>query len=235
MNLIKSLSLLSLPLFSFVTAQATTNQGVEPEASVIQSPARMGLTKQPVVHETGVDVAVSYAPLSDYMLRFGLNVNWMISPQWHVGASFLTGEEPYFSMVGGAVNEATLNGNLWVVKGRFFSSRNLFLSGGFGQRSASMDYRAIDEDQQVQGSLSMKATVASVGIGQHWQSSQGFTLTIDWLSYAHPLSDSVEETEAGTPTSVPLMVAQADMVHMGKTLAGEGAWTIGTTSFGWRF
>ena len=53
MNLIKSLSLLSLPLFSFVTAQATTNQGVESEASVIQSPARMGLTKQPVVHETG--------------------------------------------------------------------------------------------------------------------------------------------------------------------------------------
>ena len=205
------------------------------KAVVFTEQGPVGLVKEPVIHQTGIDAGIAYSPLSDHMLRYGANVHWIVSPQWHVGATILSGEDPYYSWVGGAENEATLDGQMWLIRGRYFTSKTFYVSGGLGQRNATVDYKATDGDLQVNGKLKMDATVASLGVGHHWQTKAGFTLTIDWLSYAHPLQHSFEEVEQGRPGSVPLMVAQANMIEMGEELSSSGGLTFAQTTFGWRF
>jgi hypothetical protein len=177
-----------------------------------------------------------YTPLSDFLLKFGAQLQWAPSPSLQVGLLGLTGSETKDSSYEGGTVTSSGTGLVLALHARYFVGNSFNIFSGLGYRSAAIKLNLKDKLLgSIDGDLKVQSIAIPFFIGNHWTWSSGFTLGCDWIGAWIPVSGKTEASIKGNLSQKDRDEFVDIGAKIGDGLAKTTSFTLFLTSIGWAF
>lgn len=177
-----------------------------------------------------------YTPLSDFLLKFGAQLQWTPSPSLQLGLLALTGSETTTSSYEGGIVTRSGSGSALSLHARYFLGNSFNILTGLGYRTADLKLDFQDKLLgRIEGDLKVQSVAIPFFIGNHWTWAGGFTFGFDWIGAWIPVSGKTQASIKGNLPQKDLQELTDISARLGDGLSKTTSLTLFLTSIGWAF